>query len=89
MAGFSDESGEFTEFHWRNDDLAPDARPKGVDSPRERRRQRACSRFVPGCQPATVGQSPSSTRRLAARLGGPTARLRVAADRLDATWFEQ
>jgi hypothetical protein len=27
--GFADESGEKTEFYWKNPDLAPDARPKG------------------------------------------------------------
>ena len=26
---FPDESGKRTEFYWRNEDLAPDERPKG------------------------------------------------------------
>ena len=29
IVGFADESGKRTEFYWRNEDLAPDERPKG------------------------------------------------------------
>jgi hypothetical protein len=29
MVGFADATGKKIDFYWRNNDLAPDARPKG------------------------------------------------------------
>jgi hypothetical protein len=29
MVGFADASGKKIDFYWRNNDLAPDVRPKG------------------------------------------------------------
>jgi hypothetical protein len=37
MVGFADSEGKKAEFYWKNDDLAPEERPKGGIKPKKKK----------------------------------------------------